>query len=281
MRVVVKDLGAAHADTGVWITPHSDIHNGHPDHNPVIHQHELDWLGEADNHYGILAGDMCEMALKDSVGDVYDQPISPQKQAELVVTQYTPYKDKILAACGGNHEARVYRSTGFDPSMIYSSALGVPYQAEGVLLVVKFGKRVRRNSAKTNGETEQSSTYYLYFTHGWGAARTIGAKLKNISELRNVVSNADVYIGGHNHQPGWYPMDSYEIAPSKTLTATTVRRTQHFISLGSALDYAGYAQVKGMSPTSMLFPRIHLAPYVDQRNQGERNGKHITVVGGS
>ena len=280
MKVVVKDLGSDHGDTGVWITPHSDIHIGHPDHNPVVHQRELNWLGESDNHFGILAGDMCEMAMKDSLGDVYDQVVSPQKQAEQVAQLYMPHREKMLAACGGNHEARVYKATGFDPSMIYASALGVPYQHEGVLLVVKFGAKKRINTTRRNERAIQSSTYYIYFTHGWGAARTIGAKLKNVSELRGVVSNADIYIGGHNHQPGWYPMDTYEIEPSKTLITTVTRRTQHFISLGSALDYAGYAQVKGLGLTTMMFPRIWLAPYVDRSSDGERNMKRVVVTMG-
>lgn len=262
MRLVEADLGEKHAKTGIWIGPQSDIHIGHPEYNGVMHQRELDWLGDADNHYGILAGDMCETAIIGSVGDVYDQVLPPQKQADQVIRQYSPYRAKLLGACGGNHEARVYRATGFDPAMIYASGLGIPYQAEGMLLRIRFGSSRGKASDKS-----PCSIYTLYFTHGWGAARTIGAKLKNVGDLARVVNNCDIYIGGHNHQPGYYPMDAYEVDAGH---GTVVRRTQHFISLGSTLDYAGYAQVKGLTPTTMTFPKIWL---------GDTNhGRQIKVV---
>ena len=266
MRVVIADLGSRHADTGIEIDAISDIHYGHPDHDPKIVAREIEWLQGADNRYAFLAGDMCETALRDSVGEVYTQTIPPQQQAEIVVSDFAPVKKKILGAVGGNHEARVFKLTGYDPAMLYAPQLGVPYQAEGMLLVVRFGaKRRTRNSGDAY---DQASTYAIYVTHGWGAARTIGAKLKNVSELARVVTNADIYIAGHNHQPGYYPLDAFEITHGRSGIVAR-RRTQHFISLGSALDYAGYAQVKGMSPTTMAFPKICLLPYVSRKRDGD------------
>jgi hypothetical protein len=205
---------------------------------------------------------MTETALRDSYGEIYEQPLSPQKQAEEVVRVLTPIKDRILGCVSGNHEQRVTLRTSFDPSMIYASALGVPYDPGSMVLAVTWDGFV---SNKGRGET--SRYYTLYFTHGWGAARTLGPRLSQPARLRDVVSNADVFVTAHLHQPGEFPLDHFEIDIAHRMI---VRVQQRFVTLGSALDHAEYAEVKGLAPTTMEFPIIELLP--------ARNGDRRVVV---
>lgn len=257
MKLVVHDLTGKHTGDPLIIVPLSDLHIGNPSHNPVVARRQVDWVAARPNRYVVLVGDMTEMALRDSYGEIYDQPLSPQRQADAVVELFMPIKDRILGCVSGNHEQRVTQRTSFDPSMIYASALGAPYDPASMVVAVGWGK------------PEAKRPYYtMYFTHGWGAARTLGPRLAQPSKLREVVANADIYITAHLHQPGEFPLDQFHIDIYKK---QIVRQRQRFVTLGSALDHAEYAEMKGLAPTSMEFPKIELRP------QSGSSGKRVIV----
>lgn len=242
MKLVTREL--PDQSKSIYIVALSDLHIGNPAHNPVVAQREIDWVRKAPNRYVLMVGDMTETALRDSYGEIYDQPLSPQKQADAVIALFSPIKDRILGCVSGNHEQRVTMRTSFDPAMIYASALGVPYDPASMVVAVKWG----------SGESRRPH-YLMYFTHGWGASRTLGPRLSQPARLRDVVGNADVYITAHLHQPGEFPLDQFMVDMTHK---QIVRQRQRFITLGSALDHAEYAEHKGLAPTSMEFPKIQL-----------------------
>lgn len=252
MKLVIRDLPVP-AGKSVKIVPLSDLHIGHPRHNPVIAQRYIDWVSASPDRFCVMVGDMTETALRDSYGEVYEQPLSPQKQAEEVVRVFGPIKDRILGCVSGNHEQRVTQRTSFDPSMIYASALGVPYDPASMVLAVTWAGM--GGSGVNSGKDRKH--YTLYFTHGWGAARTLGPRLSQPAKLRDVVANADVYITAHLHQPGEFPLDQYRI---DIRNKRIVREQQRFVTCGSSLDHAEYAEQKGLAPTTMEFPIIELLP---------------------
>lgn len=262
MKLVLRDL--PDQSKSIYIVALSDLHIGNPAHNPVVAQREIDWVKKAPNRYVLMVGDMTETALRDSYGEIYDQPLSPQKQADAVVALFTPIKDRILGCVSGNHEQRVTMRTSFDPAMIYASALGVPYDPASMVVGVKWGR------------AESKQGYYtVYFTHGWGAARTLGPRLSQPAKLRDVVGNADVYITAHLHQPGEFPLDQFQIDVHHK---QIVRRRQRFITLGSALDHAEYAEHKGLAPTTMEFPKIQLMSPLTNDNHDKRVLVHSDLM---
>ena len=276
MKLVISDLGEKHPGESIFIVGLSDLHIGHPNHNPVVAQREIDWVKARPNRYAVMVGDMCETALRDSYGEVYDQPLSPQKQAEEVVRLFTPIKDRILGCVSGNHEQRVTQRTSFDPSMIYASALGVPYDPGSMVLAVKWGgSRVGGTRGGRKLHNDGRRYYSIYFTHGWGAARTLGPRLSQPARLRDVVLNADCYITAHLHQPGEFPLDHFFIdLPHRQI----VRQRQRFITLGSALDHAEYAEIKGLGPTTMEFPKIELISLGSNKKHQKRVLVHSDLV---
>lgn len=257
MKLVIRDVGDRFRN--IKIVPLSDLHIGHPSHNPVVAQRYVDWIKASPDRFCILVGDMTETALRDSYGEIYDPqvkenvPLSPQRQADEVVRLLSPIKSRILGCVSGNHEQRVTQRTSFDPAMIYASALGVPYDPGSMVLALTWGAWKKNATGSTTNAGSQF--YTLYFTHGWGAARTLGPRLSQPAKLRDVVSNADVYITAHLHQPGEFPLDQYEIDLAHK---QIVRVQQRFVTCGSSLDHAEYAEKKGLAPTSMEFPIIEL-----------------------
>lgn len=270
MKLVKADLGEKHPNESITILGLSDLHIGNPAHNPVVAQRIVDWVKERKSRYVLLLGDLTETALRDSYGEIYEQPLSPQKQAEAVVHLLTPIKDRLLGCVSGNHEQRVTQRTSFDPAMIYASALGVPYDPASMVVSIKWAATRAGVSTSSNG----GGTYYsIYFTHGWGAARTLGPRLSQPARLRDVVENADVYMTAHLHQPGFFPLDTFHI---DLVHDQIVRRQSYYVTLGSSLDHAEYAEKKGLAPTTMEFPKVELMPLA-HHERGGGNTKRIVV----
>lgn len=243
MKVVKHDL-SKHKD-GFELKPLSDLHLGQPAARPEKLEELIRWIAAEENRYTILVGDLCEIALRDSHGEIYEQRMGPHKQAEEVIRMFMPIKDRILGVVPGNHEDRIKQRTGFDIAMMYAGMLEAPYDPATMILALGTSKR--------DGLRYKT----VMFTHGWSSARSIGPRLAMPTLLQQMVIDADVYITAHTHQPVAYPLDGFKVNPSQ---GTTTRITQEFIGLGSLLDHAEYAEKSGRRPTTMRFPRIEFIP---------------------
>lgn len=65
--------------------------------------------------YAVIVGDMMNMALKTSKSNVYEDVMNPLQQKEFCYEFLLPIRDKILAACSGNHEQRNVKEVGTNP----------------------------------------------------------------------------------------------------------------------------------------------------------------------
>lgn len=247
-KVIKRDLGKA--KECVTIIPFSDCHIGSSKCNYELIRRQVNRVLKEKNTYAVLLGDLINNTTKLSVGDVYSEPMSPMEQIKVAVDIFAPIKDKILAVTAGNHERRTYKTDGCDLIHFFCAELGIldRYDYCAPVLLLKMG-------CKTSEHAGNQFVYSIYMTHGDGqGGRTTGGKANGL-ERRGKVTNADIVITGHTHQPISFRTSTFEICKT---SGTIVERETVFVNCASMLNYEQYAELFGLPPSSVTQPEIVL-----------------------
>lgn len=231
----------------IEIHPLADLHIGDSQCEYKRILDELEYIKNTPNAFCVLDGDLMNTAVKYSVSDCYSESISPMEQIKHCVSIFEPIKDKILAVCGGNHEARVYRETSLDMTEIFCSQLGIAdrYSPTTALVFIRFGKDIKHN---------RKMCYSLYMTHGSGGGRKEGGKINRLADLASIV-DADIYVMAHVHQPAAFRNNFFRADPRNN----NITKCEHlFVNTAAWLSYGGYGDVQGYKPASTINPVIFL-----------------------
>src|SRR5690606_21620540 len=136
-----------------------------------------------------------ESATKTSVGaGVYGQEMMPMKQIEEAVKLFRPYADLIDGVVAGNHEQRIYKTSGADVMEYFCLTLGIPGRYLRYYGVGKYAWRKR--------------CYSVAVWHGAGGGSTTGGAMNKIEKQASVVF-ADVFLMGHVHKRAATMRDLY------------------------------------------------------------------------
>lgn len=219
-----------------------DEHIGSKFYAEDKHKYNVEWCGE-NNIPIILMGDTLETATKTSVGaGVFEQNEIVQEQLEKAVKIYKPLADEglILGNHIGNHEARIYKTSGFDLSKTLATLLNISYLGVGAAHIFRVGNQ----------------SYTLYTTHGSSGARLPHTKIANALKMQNMI-DADIYAAGHVHQLSHHVQNFYKIDKSRK---QIIEAQKHYILTGSYLNHWGsYAHVSNMEPSRIGSPKIKLS----------------------
>lgn len=256
MKVIIKEFPKDWKK--MYILPISDIHYGNSFCDIDKLKRYLNWAMEQENVYFLLNGDLVECAIKESVGNVYQQKISPQEQLDFMKEFWSNYKERIIGITAGNHEMRIYKEVGIDITKELAAYLQVPYEREGLIVKIHVGSDKNRKSRQV--------PYLIYMTHGWSNARTSGAKLNSMESLSSIIINADIYISSHTHKLISSPEIVFYIDDKNN---AVVEKKRYYVSSGSYLRYGDYAQMKGLRPVKLGTARIRL--------DGTRKDVHISI----
>lgn len=237
MQIIQADLSKVDASE-IEIIPMADLHIGDPLSDWSLINERIQYIKNTPHAYCILDGDLMDNGTRQSIGDVYQQTYTPNDAIKLLVRLLEPIKDKILAACPGNHEARTYRVDGIDITDMICSQLGISdrYSPTTAFLIIKTAK----------------ASYSMYITHGSGGGRKAGGKVNRLLDLAQI-TDADIYVMGHTHTPTVTRQAKMDHKNGKA-----VRVEQLFVITAAALQYGGYADIQGYAPASMINPVIHL-----------------------
>ena len=245
-QVVMKDISSKSL---IYVVPLADFHLGQPGANVEVIKGYIDWIAERDNAYTILNGDIMNCAGKDTVFDLWDDLRTPDDvYYKDVLPLLTPIKETILFLTRGNHEDALYRKSGVDFMAHLAHDLGdIPYKPNGGMVAIKLGKNIHRGLVT------------IYATHGWGGARTIGAKVKKVDELVMAVE-ADCYVLSHDHTQAIHRTNRLVMPKSRLGSEKVYLKVsrQLLINSGGFISYSGYIQKKGYSPQDMGTPRIRI-----------------------
>lgn len=242
-QAVMKDLTQF---SKIYLVPFADFHIG-------CHQIAWDkisgyinWLKNTENAFTFLNGDMLNCAGKDTTPELWEDLITPDDAYKQLLTILLPIKKKILMITRGGHEGHMFRKAGVDFMSRLACDLGdIPYKSAGGALGIWLGR---------NGHT---ALFRTYGTHGWGGARTTGAKVNKAQDLQKII-NADCYVLSHDHTQAVSRGSLLEF-PSSRLRNKRVylkETTRLFVNTGGFIKYGGYIQEKGYTPQPMRTPRI-------------------------
>ena len=190
----------------------------------------------------ILMGDQIETATRDSVGaGIYEQNEIVDQQLEHFNYLMKPLADAglILGMHAGNHEMRLYKSSGLDITKWMAKQLKVKYFSWGKLHYFVVGNQ----------------GYRIYTTHGASGTRLAHTKIKSVLDLANL-AEAEIYTMGHLHQLSHHIRNFYSI---DLRNKKVVEEQKHFILTGSYLNHWGsYAHMKSYEPMRKGSPKLKL-----------------------
>lgn len=250
MKVIKHNLGDFDS---IEILPLADTHIGDVNADFVKLRGWLDWVMAAENRFVILNGDLCDMAVRASIGDIYSQNLMPMQALQQCVNIFGPVKDRILSVQPGNHELRVWKTDGLDLTQMMCSQLGIAerYSNASSLIFVRFGKWVGHQNRYKGAPV----CYTIFCEHGSGGGRTEGAKINRLVQMASIIE-ADVYVHSHTHTP-IVTKNAYFRVHASTSTVQKVDRL--FVNTSSLLEYGGYGELAGFKPNSLDTPVIHLS----------------------
>ena len=242
-----------------FIVPFGDLHIGDKAFNSTS-KNKLDtyikFVKEHDNARVILNGDLLNTATRESKTSPFEQDMTLEEQVSEVARLLYPIKDKIIGAVCGNHERRIMDFAGYDPtlSILYKLGLNpddIYFKFTG-LIKLKVGKRTGY------GVVTGRTCYTVVFSHTTGGGKLIGSKLNRIDQMRySTVTNADLYIGSHNHALAVAPVISMEYDSNHD---TINERVQYLVDAGAYLDWNGsYAEAMQLQPMKIGSPIIQFS----------------------
>lgn len=236
----------------IYVEIFSDLHIGSKKCNYKQIAERIEKVKNDENRYCVILGDLINNSTKTSVGDVYEEELTPMQQIQKACMLFEPIKDKIIGITSGNHERRSYKTDGIDLVYWFARELRIEhlYDYCACLLFVRFGKKVGRGEG---GSNSGKMCYTIYMSHGDGnGGRTIGGKMNGL-QRRGQIVDADIVITGHTHAPASFRDSFFKIDYANS---TVHQKEQLFINASATLNYEEYAELYGMRPSSTESPVI-------------------------
>jgi len=214
----------------------TDIHVGSKVFDRSLFLKAIQMINEDPNALWFGNGDMLEFIPPNYHIPEGDQLFDNNEQYAQFVKMIRPIMDKCIFLRGGNHDTlRSVRLAGIDIIRVLCDDLEVPYYPFPGYAVINY---------KHNRFTFASG-------HGKSGAKNGDMEL---TRLRNIFPDADMYYLGHNHQLYAKPIDSFEIMQD----SEEVRR-QWFVRGGSFIGYAEYARYAMFEPQTKGWVEVRLS----------------------
>ena len=179
------------------IVPLFDVHLGAPECREQEFIACVDEIAQMPNTYVVIGGDMINNGVKNSKTSCYEETIPPHIQKREMANILYKIKDKILCACGGNHERRSNREVNDLPLYDICAKLDIErlYREYTAYLHIYLGVEKTESGVRTAGKDRPS--YTVIVSHGVGGGLTGGA----VNRTERYHHNADLLITGHTHAP--------------------------------------------------------------------------------
>lgn len=229
-----------------------DVHYGNPQCDREGLRNIVNQIETHDNYYWISTGDLLEVALEGTKGDIYRSQ-SLQTELEEITKVLAPISSKCLGIVGSNHHERLERKAGLNLDYLLSMWLKVPYLGYfGFLRVVL-----------------QDIGFYICLHHGYGFGRTYGAKANAMANIGTVAKGFDIYMTGHTHTYTMF-VDKDYMLDRKHLRIMNMN--VYYVSTGHFLNYKdSYAEKKAMKP------KPKCCATVDLKTTGAGKSKKIRI----
>ena len=247
---------------GITIIPLADAHYGSAEFNEVLWHNAIRRIQDDPHCFCVLVGDLMDNCTRQSVGNIFEIAVTPSKQKEWLVNELRPIADKVLAACGGNHERR---NKDVDDDPLYDVMLAIGREAV-------YRKRIAFLSIALaydcQDRVKSRTSFTFAITHGSGGGSYIGSSANKVQNYGYAIEGIDCLVTGHTHKPVTFPVSKLVFDPH----ARTIEQKQFTVVVASSfLDYGGYPIDKLLAPTAHTITEIKLT----YTNNG---GKKIRVL---
>lgn len=176
----------------VELIPICDLHIGSEAFDLNLIKNTLKYVRSKENAFIVLLGDVLNNTIVDSVGNSYQERMTPQEQLNYAIQLFADVRDRLLACVSGNHEFRSEKKAGIDLSYTLAMALNVPLYDRNIgVLDICVGSRGRSSLRRKN--------YEVVIYHGTGGGRLTGSKVNAAAKISEIIPDADVYLSGHGH----------------------------------------------------------------------------------
>ena len=126
--------------------------------------------------------------------------IVQEKNRKLAV-EIGQMRGKLLGLIGGNHTWKLQNGKFADEDLAERMATDYLGWLCFLRLTFKFPGR-----SGSNTETPVSINVDIVACHGRAAGKLIGTSINSVNELKTIFPTADIYIMGHDHQRGAWPI---------------------------------------------------------------------------
>lgn len=210
----------------------TDVHVGHKDFREELFREHVQMIADDPCAFVIWGGDMFEWAHKMSVGEPWEQIMSPMQQVSRTGSLLQPVAHKTWAYRSGNHDQGRGKLVGADLAEALANMLGVPYFNVEVLLYLDF-------------TPARLFSILLDHGHSGGAIASILRDTNKFTEYSAFPVHA--HFSGHVHNSF---RKSYIFKEPNIATMKYEFGRMHTIVGGSYLGYTGtYAERAKYAPT--------------------------------
>lgn len=254
---IINSLRLEDHPHGVTIIPLADAHYGSPQFNETRWHETIKRIQDDPHCFAVTVGDLMDNTLKSSVGSVYENSVPPSVQKEWLYNELLPIKDRLLASCGGNHEARSVREIDSDPMYDVMLRLGREevYRQNICFMLLRI-------TYPFKGKEKQRHSFTFAITHGNGGGMYIGSSANRVQTYGMALEGVECLVTGHTHKPLTFPVAKI------VFNSGAVVKRQFVVAVASSfLDYGGYPVRKLMPPTAQTTTEITLNYFSDGKKK--------------
>lgn len=257
LELIVKEFPADYDCLRVYAI--GDVHVGSEQFDETAIKKTIRYIEEDPFACVVIAGDLGDFGLKNSVSNVYKQVLNVREQLEYLYKLFLPITDKITACVPGNHEARITKEVGTCPlyDLCVRWDIADVYRESLAITKYVFGTHP---SCKGRG-----LTYIGITTHG----STRNKHKKFIAGFDGI----DFAVSAHTHTPEYSPHGKIRV-DNKSATARHVPYKE--IVVDAYLKPGGYSLSKEYDiapPPEIQY--IELSAYRDGRGNTRKTHKVI------
>lgn len=270
MKVIKSEVKASNNEIEIVVL--GDVHIGSPNFNETLLFQTIEYILEKENRFVILNGDILDCNFKDSVGNVYENAMTPSVALSYALLKLKPLADakRILCTLGGNHDHdRSMKVCDISFAQQLAIGLEIPelFSADSIVLFLRVQNGVK-------GKKGHGITYKIFVNHGNnGGGGMIGSKANALEKMSLVVPNADLYIHSHTHSPFTFK-DQYIEAHEDRCSITW--RERLYVNTAAFLRYENsYGEKRLMKPQSSAVPKIKLKSKRVRINGMDRHVKEL------
>lgn len=225
-------------NTNIKVVNLGDVHRGNPGCDIKFFNKTIKEIAEQENTYWVSTGDLLEVSIKHSIGDVHEA-ISVQAEMEALAEELLPIKNKCLGFVASNHHNRVNNHTGLNLDKTIANLVGIPYLGVTGIINIVLG----------------NVSYFLCLHHGTGGG-TVGNAINRAMKLSELYKGCDIYFSGHTHKMDSYPFLQQIVDRKRNLVRTL---QSYLVITGHCMNWENsYAEKMALNPASIGFGCVEL-----------------------